>query len=125
MIEFFDVPADEDDAFLAAWHPQPRAATLLRALRDDVQPRFASLTHAPEGGVLLIGRFDVPEARPQGFLGVREEDGVTIVHWSSPLMYARTGWTLNGELYSGESRSASSARTTPGSRERDAKDLRA
>ena len=114
MIEFFDVSPDEDDAFLAAWRSQPRAATLLRALRDGVQPRFASLTDAPEGGVLLIGRFDVPEARPQGFLGAREQDGVTIVHWSSPLMYARTGWALNGELYA-ETRPEASSRHQSGS----------
>jgi hypothetical protein len=114
VIELFTVPPDEDDAFLAAWHSQPRDAALLRALRDDVQPRFASLTDAPEGGVLLIGRFDVPETRPQGFLGARDDDGVTIVHWSSPLMYARTGWTLNGELYS-EIRPEASSRPQPGS----------
>jgi hypothetical protein len=114
VIEFFDVPPDEDEAFLSAWAAQPRDATLLRALRDDVQPRFTSLTDAPEGGVLLIGRFDVPAARPQGFLGGCEVDGVTIVHWSSPLMYARTGWTLNGELYS-EIRPEASFRHQPGS----------
>ncbi len=100
MIEFFTVPPGEDDAFLNTWAAEPRDATLLRALRDDVQPRFASLTDAPEGGVLLIGRFELPETTRQGLLGTREEDGLTIVHWSSPLMYARTGWTLNGELYS-------------------------
>jgi hypothetical protein len=107
VIEFFDVPPEDDDAFLAAWGSQPRDATLLRALRDDVQPRFASLTGAPDGGVLLIGRFEVPETTRQGFLGTREEDGLTIVHWSSPLMYARTGWRLNGELYAGIRRAGS------------------
>ena len=98
MIEFFTVRPEEDEAFLRVWGD--RDAALFRALRDDVQPRFASLTDAPEGGVLLIGRFAVPETTRQGYLGTREEDGLTIVHWSSPLMYARTGWTLNGELYS-------------------------
>ena len=108
MIEFFDVPPDQDAAFLQAWQAQPRDATLLRALRDDVRPRFASLTGAPEGGVLLIGRFEVPEIARQGLLGVRTDAELTIVHWSSPLMYARTGWNLNGELYArAGSRSAS------------------
>jgi hypothetical protein len=100
VIELFDVPPDQDEAFLCAWSAEPRDATLLRALREDVQPRFASLTDAPDGGVLLIGRFVLPETGRQGYLGTREEDGLTIVHWSSPLMYARTRWKLNGELYS-------------------------
>jgi hypothetical protein len=108
VIEFFDVPPDHDAAFLRAWRAQPRDTTLLRALRDDVQPRFASLTDPPEGGVLLIGRFEVPETSRQGLLAVRTDAGLTIVHWSSPLMYARTGWNLNGELYArAGSRSAS------------------
>jgi hypothetical protein len=108
MIELFTVR--DDEAFLTAWASQPREATLLRALRDDVQPRFASLTDAPVGGVLLIGRFTVPDTARQGFLGAREDDGLTIVHWSSPLMYARTGWKLNGELYAETRRAASSPR---------------
>ena len=99
MIEFFDVPPGEDEAFLRAWSAQPREAALLRALRDDVRPRYAGLTDAPEGGVLLIGRFELPETGRRGHLGTRHEDGITIVHWSSPLMYARTGWTLAGALY--------------------------
>jgi hypothetical protein len=114
VIEFFTVPPQEDETFLAAWGAQPRDAALLRALRDDVQPRFASLTEAPEGGVFLIGRFEVPATDRQGFLGAREEDGLTVVHWSSPLMYARTGWKLSGELYAGIRRAASSPRR-PGS----------
>jgi hypothetical protein len=101
VIEFFTVDPDEDEAFLAAWGSQPRDASLVRALREDVQPRFASLTDAPEGGVLLIGRFELPDTNRQGYLGTREDAGFTIVHWSSPLMYARTGWKLNGELYAG------------------------
>jgi hypothetical protein len=104
VIEFFTVPAGEDEAFLDAWFSQPRDATLVRALRDDVQPRFASLTDAPEGGVLLIGRFELPETGRQGHLGTREDGGLTIVHWSSPLMYARTGWRLDGALYAAQGR---------------------
>ena len=116
MIEFFDVPPADDAAFLALWRSQPRDATLLRALRDDVQPRFASLTDAPDGGVLLIGRFDLPETTRQGYLGTREDGGLTIVHWSSPLMYARTGWTLNEELYARmETPPAASSPRPPGS----------
>ena len=54
---------------------EPRDATLLRALRDDVQPRFASLTDAPEGGVLLIGRFEVPERRARATSARARTDG--------------------------------------------------
>jgi len=113
-IEFFTVRPDEDEQFLSAWAAELRDATLLRALRDDVQPRFASLADAPAGGVFLIGQFELPETTRQGYLGTRLRDGVTIVHWSSPLMYARTGWKLNGELYS-EIRPEASSRHQPGS----------
>jgi hypothetical protein len=76
---------------------------LLRALRDDVQPRYASVPDAPVGGVLLL----VPgaEAAPaafhgrQGFLGARVLDGVLVAHWSSPLMYARAGAIPGAALY--------------------------
>jgi hypothetical protein len=105
MIEFFEVPPDEDAAFLAAWADGAPAATLLRALRDDVQPRYVSLTDAPPGGVVLVApaagwdgeRF----VGRQGFLGARVIGDVIVVHWSSPLMYQRAGATVPGAaLYS-------------------------
>ena len=115
MIELFAVPPDEDAAFLAAWAAEaPAGAALHRALRADVRERFASLppgTPDGAGGVLLIAAFDVPEGEDdrflaawepvravfstrQGFLGAqlhRSPDArfVAVVHWSSPLMYAR------------------------------------
>ena len=115
MIELFDVPANEDAAFLAAWAAEaPPGATLHRALRADVPHRFASLDAGePDaaGGVLLIIPFEVPEGEHERFLAAWEEvrevlstrrgylgaqvlrspDArvVAVVHWSSPLMYAR------------------------------------
>jgi hypothetical protein len=103
VIELFAVPAGEDDAFRAAWTADaPSGATLYRALRDDVPHRYASVTDGPRRGVLLItpaagdlGRL----AGRQGFLGVRLHGDLAAVHWSSPLMYARTGVTVPGALY--------------------------
>jgi hypothetical protein len=88
---------------------------LHRALRADVAYRFASLSSgAPDdvGGVLLIVAFDVPAGEDERFLAAWEAvravfsarrgyigaqllsspDArfVAVVHWSSPLMYART-----------------------------------
>jgi hypothetical protein len=116
MIEFFAVAPDDDEAFVTAWAAEaPPGATLHRALRADVPLRFASLASgAPDGagGVLLIVRFDVPAGEDerflaaweatrerfssrQGYLGAQLLRGVdarfvAVVHWSSPLMYART-----------------------------------
>jgi hypothetical protein len=105
VIERYDVPPSEERAFLAAWAAgAPVGMTLYRALRDDVQPRFAALADAPEGGVLLLvalaGGPDWDDAlrafeSRRGYLGARVvRDGddrcVGVVHWSSPLMYART-----------------------------------
>jgi hypothetical protein len=116
VIELFAVAPDEDAAFLAAWAAEaPAGATLYRALRADVRLRFAALASgAPDGagGVLLIVAFEVPAgederflaawealrellAARQGFLGaqlVSSPDArfVAVMHWSSPLMYART-----------------------------------
>ena len=101
MIEFFRVPADEDEAFLAAWTAAaPAGATLHRALRPDVQPRFAALDPGgPDGGVLLIVAFEGDPAAwepvlarwsaRQGFIAARLDRDVAVVHWSSPLMYHR------------------------------------
>jgi hypothetical protein len=85
----------------------PPGDALYRALRTDVQPRFAGLpARAPEGVLLLVpfeddrflaGWESVREvfAARQGFVGacvLRDVDGrfVAVVHWSSPLMYDRT-----------------------------------
>ena len=115
MIELFDVAPEEDAAFLAAWAAEaPTDATLHRALRTDVSHRFASLASGgpdDDGGVLLIVPFDVPAGEDERFLAaweaVREVFAtrrgylgaqlvpspnarfVAVVHWSSPLMYAR------------------------------------
>jgi hypothetical protein len=85
----------DDAAFLAAWASEPRDATLYRALRDDVQPRFAALPGPHAGGVLLIAPPDWPTFKGrQGCIDERVvpcHDGGTakVVRWSSPLMYAR------------------------------------
>ena len=115
VIELFAVPPEEDAAFLAAWAAEaPLGATLHRALRADVPERFASLPAGAAdagGGVLLIAAFDVPGGEDDGFLTawervravfsarqghlgaqlLRSADArfVAVVHWSSPLMYAR------------------------------------
>jgi hypothetical protein len=116
LIELFAVPPEDDAAFLAAWAAEaPPGSTLHRALRSDVRWRFAALPPgAPDaaGGVLLIVPFDVPEGEDDRFLAawepvadafaarrghlgaqlLRSADAryVAVVHWSSPLMYART-----------------------------------
>ena len=59
MVEFFDVRNADEDSFRAAWTAAALAgATLHRALRDDVQPRFAALSDppGPDAGVLLLSR---------------------------------------------------------------------
>jgi Antibiotic biosynthesis monooxygenase len=115
VIELFAVPPQEDEAFLAAWRAEaPPGATLHRALRPDVQHRFAGLAAGgPDagGGVLLIVPFEVAAGEEErfraaweevravlstrrGYLGaqlLRSPDArrVAVVHWSSPLMYAR------------------------------------
>ena len=115
MIESYDVPLGEEAEFLAAWAAEaPAGMTLYHALRDDVQPRFAALADAPQGGVLLIVPFaGDPDwdaalrvfAPRRGYLGARVVRGpddrrVGVVHWSSPLMYARTV-RAHGELLPG------------------------
>ena len=80
-IEVFAVPPGEDGDFLAAWSEEPRPATLYRALRDDVDFRFAALGAAgpyavvreegapdTEGGCLLIDPFEVPAGEDERFL---------------------------------------------------------
>src|SRR3954468_5387332 len=61
MIEFFDVPPDADEAFLAAWTAAaPAGATLHQALRDDTRHRFAALSEpgGPDAGALLLTEFE-------------------------------------------------------------------
>jgi hypothetical protein len=109
VIERFDVPPNEERAFLAAWAAEaPAGMTLYRALRPETRPRFLALADAPQGGVLLI----VPDPADlrgfesrRGYLGarvVRDAEGrsVGVAHWSSPLMYARAaGAAARGALY--------------------------
>ena len=116
MIELFAVAPHEDAAFLDAWIAEaPPGARLYRALRADARLRFASLeAGAPDrgGSVLLIVPFAIAEEDEARFLAaweaVREVFAgrrghlgadllpspdtrfVAVVHWSSPLMYART-----------------------------------
>jgi antibiotic biosynthesis monooxygenase len=115
LIELFAVPPDEDAAFLAAWAAEaPPGATLHRALHPDAPWRFAGLDSGGpdgDGGVLLIVPFDVPAGDDErflaawgtvrdvlsarrGYLGAQllasaDTRFVAVVHWSSPLMYAR------------------------------------
>ena len=80
-IELFAVPPGEDDAFLTAWRDATRPADLYRALRDDVDFRFAEIGDggsyeivredgAPdtEGGCVLIEPFEVPASEDERFL---------------------------------------------------------
>jgi hypothetical protein len=100
VIEFFE----DEPGFLAAWEAEaPPDATLLRALRADVRPRYASVTDAPDGGVLLLapaGPDWEPYLTRQGFIGARQDGDVVLIHWSSPLMYQRAVQAV-GELLPG------------------------
>jgi hypothetical protein len=119
-IDFFDVPPDEDDGFIAAWRKAHGAAPLFRAVRTDAESRFVGI--APDGpyavvheegavddpdGVLLI---DVTALAPapgrRGYLGMRRYAAtglpdVTIARWSSPLMVqrARPAVSAHAALY--------------------------
>jgi heme-degrading monooxygenase HmoA len=95
-IELYEVTAQEDERFLAAW-AGPRETTLYRALRGDVDFRFAAVggaesprgggfpSHAalyevvhrdgtPQGagGVVLIDPFEVPDGADDEFLAAWE-----------------------------------------------------
>jgi hypothetical protein len=99
VIEFFD----DQPGFLEAWDAEPRDAELFRALRGDVSPRFASVTDAPEGGVILLapaGPDWEPYLTRQGFIGARQDGETVLIHWSSPLMYQRAV-QAEGELLPG------------------------
>jgi hypothetical protein len=119
-IEFFEVPPDEDDAFIAAWRKEHGEALLFRAIRSDAESRFVGI--APGGPYALVheeGAVDEPdgvflvdvtalEPAPgrRGYLGMRRyaADGqpdVTIARWSSPLMVqrARPAVSAHAALY--------------------------
>jgi len=120
-IDLFVVPPGEDDEFLAAWREEPRTAVLHRALRDDVEFRFAAIGEGgvpdAEAGCVLIEPFAVREGEDErflaawegrrealadrrGYLGTRllEPDGdfrfVGVTAWSSPLMHFRASREL-------------------------------
>ena len=103
VIELFAVPRDQDDAFRAAWQAEaPAGARLYRALRSDAPYRFASVPDGPSTGVVLITSATGDVHRfvgRQGYLGVTVDGDLAAVHWSSPLMYFRTGVVLPGGLY--------------------------
>jgi hypothetical protein len=84
---------------------------LLRAIRDDADPRWVSIAPGPgeyelvheegavaaPGGVILIARSATAPgawARHRGYLGMQVYRGVgdlTVARWSSPLMIQRAG----------------------------------
>ena len=77
IVDVFAVPPGEDDAFVAAWRDEERAAVLYRALRDDVDFRFVEIGEddAPDttdGGCVLIEPFVVPAAEDERFLAAWE-----------------------------------------------------
>jgi len=106
-IEVFDVPADEDEAFLAAWDDEARDARLHRALRRDVAARFVAVGPPQPvgyevveetgdvdgaGGVIAIDLFVEPEGDEERFLAAwrsRHDD-----------LAARRGY-LGSRLYRG------------------------
>jgi hypothetical protein len=102
VIELYAVPPGEDEAFLAAYAADaPAGRTLYRALREDTPHRYASIDGPPRRGAVLIAPYGEAlhafEGR-QGFLGVERHGELGLVHWSSPLMYARATST-RGALY--------------------------
>ena len=115
-IEFFEVPPDQDEEFLAAWAAEGDGA-LYRAIRDDVRCRFVAVTAGDDyelvredgavqesGGVVLVHAWTEPPELPtgrRGYIGsrlYRGADGyVEIAWWSSPLMVFRA--QRPGDLY--------------------------
>ena len=102
MIELYAVPPGEDDAFRAAFERDaPAGHTLYKALREDTPHRFASVDGPPRQGAILIAAYGEALHRfegRQGFLGVERHGELGLVHWSSPLMYARAT-PARGALY--------------------------
>src|SRR3954451_1873899 len=102
VIELFDMAPGEEEAFRTAWVAEaPAGAVLYRALREDARYRFASVVGGPTRGVVLItdavGSLESFAGR-QGFLSAVVDGELAVVHWSSPLMYFRTGVALPGGL---------------------------
>ena len=99
MVDFFDVRTEDEASFREAWTAAaPAGATLHRALREDVRPRYVALSDppGPDAGALLLAErpedWDAIVARwtpRQGFISARVDGDLAIVHWSSPLMYQR------------------------------------
>ena len=107
-IEFFEVPPEEDEEFLAAWAAEG-GGDLYRAIRDDVRCRFVAVTAGGDyelvredgtvqesGGVVLVHEWEAPPDLPtgrRGYIGSRLYRGpeafVEIAWWSSPLMVFR------------------------------------
>lgn len=102
MIELYSVAPGQDDAFLAAFaQDRPPGHTLYKALRDDARHRFASIDGPPRDGALLIiaGDHDLtPFKGRQGFLTTERHGDLALIHWSSPLMYARAVAALSVPL---------------------------
>jgi hypothetical protein len=115
-IEFFEVPPEEDEEFLAAWGAES-GGDLYRAIRDDVGCRFVAVTAGEDyelvredgaaqesGGVVLVHEWREPPELPtgrRGYIGSRLYRGagrfVEIAWWSSPLMVFRA--KRPGDLY--------------------------
>jgi len=111
-IELYDVPPGGDDDFLAAWQ-EGGEGVLLRAIRDDADPRYVSIAPGPgeyelvhedgtvdePGGVILLALSAVAPgtwAGRRGYLGMQVFAGardITVARWSSPLMIQRAGAT--------------------------------
>jgi hypothetical protein len=99
MVDLFDVRTEDEASFREAWAAAaPAAATLHRALREDVQPRYVALSDppGPDAGVLLIAerpdewKAIVARWSPrQGFISARVDGDLALIHWSSPLMLQR------------------------------------
>jgi hypothetical protein len=119
-IDFFDVPPEEDDAFIAAWREEHGAAPLFRAIRADAGSRFVgiapagpyALVHeegavdAPDGVLLIDVTALEPSPGRRGYLGMRRYAAaglpdVTVARWSSPLMVqrARPAVSAHAALY--------------------------
>jgi hypothetical protein len=121
MVELFAVRNADEASFREAWATSgPAGATLHRALREDVQPRYAALWDppGPGDGVLLLTRERVdwePLRGRQGFISGRLDGDVTVLHWSSPLMVARarTEHAIPGELYVHATGSTPTASSSP------------
>jgi hypothetical protein len=110
-IELYDVPPGDDEGFLAAWRAEGAEGVLLRAIRDDADARYVSITPGDgeyelvheegavdePGGVILLAMASADPgafAGNRGYLGMRVYSGpgdVTVARWSSPLMIQRAG----------------------------------